>query len=45
MAIVAVARNHVPVQVGHGVAQARQVDLARLEQVAESRLGCEYRVS
>ncbi len=36
MGIVAVARNDVPVQMGHQVSQAREVDLVRREQIAQA---------
>ena len=44
MAIALVARNHVPVQVARDVAEARKVDLVRIEELAEHRLGREHRV-
>ena len=37
MRIVGVARNHVPVQVRHHVAQAGDVDLVRLHHLAQRR--------
>jgi hypothetical protein len=44
MAIELMARNHVPVQMGRDVAQARKVDFVRIEESAERGFGCEYRI-
>src|SRR5712691_9359 len=42
MAIVPAARDHVPVQMLRDVAEAREVDLVGLKDLAERRLGGEY---
>ncbi len=44
MRVVAIARDHVPVQVRDGVAQARQVDLVRRKDFAQRGFSREYRV-
>ena len=44
MAIALMAGNHVPVQVLREVAEARQVDLVRIQELPEGGLGCEYRI-
>lgn len=44
MAIVAVARDHMPVQMRDGIAQAREVHLARGKKLAQRRLGGEHRI-
>ena len=44
MAIVLVTRNHVPVQMLRGVAEASEVDLVRAEQIAQHPLGREHRL-
>ena len=44
MAIALMARNHVPVQVSREVAEARKVDLVRIEERAERLLRCEDRL-
>jgi len=44
MTIALMARNHVPVQMGRDVAEARKVNLVRIEQRAEHGLGCEDRI-
>ena len=44
MAIVLMTRNHVPVQVLCDVAEARKVDLMRIQDLPERGLSCEYRI-
>lgn len=44
MAIGLLAGNHVPVQVLRDVAEARKVDLVRIQDLPESGLRCKYRI-
>jgi len=44
MAILSVARHHMPMKVGRDIAQAGDVDLVGAEDFAQRGLGCEHRV-
>ena len=44
MAIALMARNHMPVQVRRRVAEARKVDLVRIQELAERGFSCKYRI-
>ena len=44
MAIALLAGNHVPVQVLREIAEARKVDLVRIQELPEGGLGREYRI-
>src|SRR5882762_1579197 len=44
MAVALMARNHVPVQMGRDVAEARKVDFVRIEERAEHGLSSEDRI-
>ncbi len=44
VAVVVPARNHVPVQVGHDIAEARKIDLVRPQEVAHDGFGGIYNI-